>query len=61
MTKAQVKEALREAIRQARIQEDQGDSSQRDRIIHLTALIQRVSKLDKTALADFAESYGLTD
>ena len=56
-TKQEVKERIREAIRQERIARDQGDSSAHDRVLHLTSLLNRVSKMSAGEIVAFTQSH----
>ena len=59
MDKKAALEVLREAIRRARIQKDEGDNSMRDRIIYLSSILQKLNAAKGEAVKDLIASYNL--
>lgn len=61
MTKRNAIEILREAIRNLRIQRDQGNDALQDQILHLTSLLCRLQSLPAKDAVKLAEQYNIND
>lgn len=59
MRKIQAIEILREAIRQARINRDQGDQAAHDRVLKLNELLNRIRFANKETVQKLCEAYGI--
>lgn len=61
MTKKNAIEILREEIRRARIERDQGNNAQHDRIIYMTHLLNRIRAASAIEAKQIAEQYNITN
>jgi hypothetical protein len=59
MTKQSAIDILREAIRQLRIERDNGDDAAHDQVLKLTTLLLKLGKLPSKQALELASQYGI--